>query len=151
MSADNGIYILKSEGPEFRVIEAQAIENINWNKQTKSCCDPHYFNMKEVGRYFGKCKVFLSEAEADIESTKMVQEIANSACPILEYGVSMIYLPCKFPGTTTLYEILKGRTITNVYDGRTDGSVLIRLNDRTEIVIRDGAIILEEEMIEIPK
>lgn len=101
MSADNGIYILKSEGPEFRVVEAQAIENINWNERTRSCDDRNYFNMEEVRRYFGKCKVFLSEAEADVETSRLVQEIVDSACPILEYGVSMICLPCKFPDTTT--------------------------------------------------
>lgn len=150
MSADNGIYILKSEGPEFRVVHAQAIENINWNEQTKSCCDPHYFNMEEVRRYFGKCKVFSNQVDADVEAVKLADEIlGDTMCPILEYGISMIYLPCKFPGTTTLYEILRGRTIENVYDGRTDGSVLIRLNDRTEIVIKEGVIILEEEVIKI--
>ena len=97
MSADNGIYILKSDGPEWRVIEAQAIENIYWNEKTKSCADQPYFNQKEVVRYFGRCEVFLSEEEVDVEACRLVQEIADSACPILEYGISVIHFPGKFP------------------------------------------------------
>jgi hypothetical protein len=45
----------------------------------------------------------------------------------------------------TNYELLHNKRIANVYDGRPDGSVLIRLDDRTEILIRSGAIMLEDE------
>ncbi len=41
---------------------------------------------------------------------------------------------------TTLFEILKGKTIASIYDGRLDGSVLIRLTDRTEIIIFHGVV-----------
>lgn len=40
----------------------------------------------------------------------------------------------------TLFEAVKGKTIVSIYDGRPDGSVLIRLDDRTEIVIFDGIV-----------
>ncbi len=42
-------------------------------------------------------------------------------------------------------ELLHNKRIANVYDGRPDGSVLIRLDDRTEILIRSGAIMQEDE------
>ena len=52
----------------------------------------------------------------------------------------------------TLFEALKGKTIVNTYDGRPDGSVLIRLNDRTEIVIYDGTIdVFDNPMIVIER
>lgn len=40
----------------------------------------------------------------------------------------------------TLFQALQGKTIASIYDGRSDGSVLIRLADRTEIVIFDGIV-----------
>lgn len=49
----------------------------------------------------------------------------------------------------TFYQLLNGKKITNVYDGRPDGSILVRLNDRTEVVIRKAIIIDGEEMAEI--
>ena len=33
MSADNGIYILETDGPEYRVREIGAIENLNWDER----------------------------------------------------------------------------------------------------------------------
>jgi hypothetical protein len=91
MSADNGIYILKSDGPEWRVAHAQAIENINYNRATGKT-DPNHFNIGEVVRYFGESQVFLSEEEALLEARRM-----ESGYPILEYGICDIHLPCKFP------------------------------------------------------
>lgn len=96
MSADNGIYILESEGPEWRVIEAQAIDNIRWNEDSGQT-EPGYFNMKEVEGYFGNAEVFLSSKDADKEAFRLEREIAVSACPVLEYGISNIRLPGKFP------------------------------------------------------
>lgn len=93
MSADNGIYILESDGPEWRVIEAQAIENINWNPDTGSS-----FNMEEVKRYFGKCRIFTDRKAAETEAFRMEEETLNDQmCPILEYGISTIRFPHKFP------------------------------------------------------
>ena len=40
----------------------------------------------------------------------------------------------------TIHEMLKGQKIVNVYEGRPDGSILIRLQDRTEIVITKGLV-----------
>lgn len=97
MSADNGIYILKSEGPEWRIAHAQAIENINWNEETKSSADQNHFNMEEVKQYFGESRVFLSEQDVCEEAVKMETEICQSDFPVLEYGICEIRMPHKFP------------------------------------------------------
>lgn len=46
----------------------------------------------------------------------------------------------------TFCEILKGQEIANVYEGRPDGSILIRFRDRTEIVIWKGIIRRDDEV-----
>ncbi len=40
----------------------------------------------------------------------------------------------------TLDRLLQNKKIVNIYEGRPDGSILIRLCDRTEIIIFDGVI-----------
>ena len=47
----------------------------------------------------------------------------------------------------TLYQLLNGKKITNVYDR--GSSVLIRFEDRTELLIEKGLLLLEEEEISI--
>ena len=49
----------------------------------------------------------------------------------------------------TVFEMIKDRRIVNVYEGRPDQSVLIRLDDRTEIVIYAGMLRAEETVIVI--
>ena len=101
MSADNGIYILESplygvlngqrvvtQVCEWRVIEAQAIENIHYYKDESLC-------NAELVRYFGIAKVYDNKAEALLRAYEMAEK-----CEILEYGVSVIYWPVPFPSMT---------------------------------------------------
>lgn len=97
MSADNGIYILESDGPEYRVAYACAIENINWNPITKSDSDINYFNDEELQKYFGKCEVFTKKKLAMEEAYSLGRQFP----PYLEYGICRIRLPRKFPTNTT--------------------------------------------------
>jgi len=96
MSADNGIYILKSpkcdgDGFEYRVTHAQAIENIEWN------VPPGEFNDEMLQDYFGKCEI-LTEEEARKEAFAMEEDILSDGfCPILEYGISTIEMHRPFP------------------------------------------------------
>jgi hypothetical protein len=114
MSADNGIYILETKD-EFRVIHAQAIENIYWHFD---CCDnPNvveidnddiYYHERctncgtedPLGRmkdtinpqmlkmYFGGSKVFKTRKEAEGEAYRMLKEAEY--CGICEYGIQNI-------------------------------------------------------------
>jgi len=48
--------------------------------------------MKEAVRYFGDSEVFRSYADAVEEARRL-----KAGCPILEYGISTIQFPGKFP------------------------------------------------------
>ena len=118
MSADNGIYILKSlDG--YRVTHAQAIENLHW---WDNCCDNpdvvddelkedcfyhttckncgsknpeaeerNELNPKILKQYFGECKIFVTNEEAFKEAKKIYDEIMeDDFCPIVEYGIGYI-------------------------------------------------------------
>jgi len=95
MSADNGVYILRSPvqgGFEFRVVHAMAIDNIRYQPDTEG------FNTKEIRQYFGSAKVLCDVKAAEAEASYIADEImADEFCPILEYGITTINLPFPFP------------------------------------------------------
>lgn len=83
MSGDNGIFILQTSGPEFRVAYTQAIDNIygkfnddtlNWNG-----------NMDRMIDIFGKSNAYSNLEEALDEAEKMSYDYEY-----LEYGVCLI-------------------------------------------------------------
>ena len=41
----------------------------------------------------------------------------------------------------TFYRILYGKKVLNVHDGRPDGSVLLRLSDGVQIVLKDATVL----------
>ena len=111
ISADNGIYILKSKDG-YRVIHAQCIENLWWwwederlydeeyieanteNGMTSVFCDApggyrDELNPRELADYFGKAKA-MEECDAWDEAKRLYNEIMDSDFPILEYGISEI-------------------------------------------------------------
>ena len=101
MSVDNCVVILQTPkvndiGYEFRITQAQAIDNIYWNDETKDYTNEDG-NPKQVISYFGKCEVFTdiqkAWAKAQIESRKVLED---DFCPILEYGIQFIRLPHPF-------------------------------------------------------
>lgn len=93
MSADNGIYILKTlDG--FRVIHAQAIDNLYWwDSEMRNEINP-----KELKRYFGNCKVYDTEKVAQEVAIQMYENIINDDyCSICEYGICYIKYNKPFP------------------------------------------------------
>lgn len=124
MSADNGIYILKSKD-EYRVIHTQAIENIYY---LPVCCNdpkiidkdpdsieiieiclncgkenPNYEERSKINpiilkQYFGESKIFKTENEAMEEAKKLYNEIMNDDFyPIVECGIQLINYDGEFP------------------------------------------------------
>jgi len=98
MSADNGIYVLKTpvtEGAnkfEYRVIHAQAIENLNWEEKK-----PGEGNPKEIVRYYFGTTVYNNAEKALEVAEEMANEILNDDfCPILEYGICVLPFPHSF-------------------------------------------------------
>lgn len=92
MSANNGVYILKSpvhpdaDVFEYRVVHAMSIENITNEPDTKG------FNTEQLRRYFSKCVVFHNKTMALCVADEVVQE-----CGFVEYGIQSISLPFCFP------------------------------------------------------
>lgn len=92
MSADNTIAVLKTPAPggkpgedfEFRVIHAQAIENIY---HTDLEWHPEDFNIsgnpKEIVKYFGDCEVFLNHHDVWKQAQKMMKDLSY-----VEYGIN---------------------------------------------------------------
>jgi len=95
MSADNGIYILKTvrtrkqEGnewvrtepyPVYRVSDASAIDNFDWYKTNQPYNIGGY--MKDI---WGDCKVYENEQEAINHATQLEKVI-----PMLECGICRI-------------------------------------------------------------
>jgi hypothetical protein len=95
MSADNGIYILKTirtskqkdigwvktePYPVYRVSDASAIENFDWYKKNQPYNLGGY--MKDI---WGGCKVYEDEQEALNHATQLEKVI-----PLLEYGICRI-------------------------------------------------------------
>lgn len=88
MSADNGIYILKTKD-QYRVAHLQAIDNVSWSiidgdwrnkKETRGKCVP-----TRVIEMWGRCKYTKDESVA----LKLAHKWASSL-PICEYGVNII-------------------------------------------------------------
>lgn len=79
MSADNGIYILVTEGPEFRVAHCQAIENIEWQPNY------HGLNKEEILVYFATCKVLNNLEDAFNYAKKLSEDYY-----VLEYGICIL-------------------------------------------------------------
>lgn len=83
VSADNGIYIHRFRNG-WAVIEAQAIENVFWNKGNKK------YNYNILYDYFKGAPRFKTQEEAMKYAVKLYNEIMDSGSPILEYGISDI-------------------------------------------------------------
>jgi len=87
MSADNGVYILKSKDG-YRVTHAQAIDNL-WYWEEDESKRFKELNPKYLKIYFEDCKVVSTNIEALSEAKKMAIEINRQGLP-LEYGIQFI-------------------------------------------------------------
>ena len=100
MSADNGIYILKTPKPrfnnefEYRVTECSAIDNIDYYPPGSEKRDAM------VVLYFGKSDFYGSLDAAMQEATRIYTELMSGPFPICEYGISVINWADEFPTMT---------------------------------------------------
>ena len=95
MSADNGVYILVSRGrktrkgyqKEYRVIHAQAIENITWQPDYPDyMVQDSELNRSEVLAYFGNARVFTDRRIAEGYAQRIFDEVMEGF-GIVEYGI----------------------------------------------------------------
>lgn len=98
MSADNGVYILQTRGPEFRVAHLQAIDNVyySWGYKEDGTIDGGDTDNQDIWimnarqMWFG-APVFTDEDEA----WKAAREIHDSV-DFTEYGISKIEVDREF-------------------------------------------------------
>jgi len=87
MSADNGVYVLQTYGPEFRVVYAQAIDNIfgKFNDETL-----HWDGDDEmIVKYFSESEVFATIDEALNKAELIAEEydyLEDGVCVIREFS-----------------------------------------------------------------
>lgn len=83
MSADNGTYILQTYGPEFRIVHAQAIDNIygNYDDENHNWF-PHIQNIVD---YFGQSEIYTNIEDALDAAYKLDESYDWS-----EYGICLI-------------------------------------------------------------
>jgi hypothetical protein len=95
MSADNGIYILETDGPnggkEYRVAELQAVENYTWDPSKNLHVDNPDVHITNARKMWENCDVFTDRGCA----LNFAHEFADM-CEVLEYGVSIIRIPRVF-------------------------------------------------------
>ena len=92
MSADNGIYVLKTRTPigsntahlyEYRVAHLQGIDNIYYDVATGG--HQSDFIPEEAYMYFKECQVIYDGAQAIMYAHKLAEQQV-----VLEYGVSVL-------------------------------------------------------------
>jgi hypothetical protein len=86
MSSDNGVFVLQTRGPEFRIAYAHAIDNIygKFNDTTG-----HWMgNMDSMIDYFGSSKVYtnLDDAWSDAEGLAYdYEDLEHGLCLISDF------------------------------------------------------------------
>ena len=82
MSADNGIYILKTKD-QYRVIHAQAIDNLSWSLIKRD--SQREMVPTRIVEYYGN-----SRYTRDAEIAQKVAFAMSRKYPVLEYGISIL-------------------------------------------------------------
>ena len=98
MSADNGIYILETEGPEFRVAHLQAVENVDWDESKGKQTDNPDVQIKNAREMWANSKVFYSKDAALSEAAQILKDLSKNGFPC-EYGISFVEIPRVFHKT----------------------------------------------------
>lgn len=89
MSADNGTYILQTYGPEYRVVHAQAIDNIYGPYDEIN--HTYHPDIKSIVEYFGESKVYTQVEEAWDHASELDESYDWS-----EDGVCLISEFCEY-------------------------------------------------------
>lgn len=90
MSADNGVYILRTTEGHCRVAHAQAIDNLWYDEKTGRASDYPVDN--EMIRIFGNSEVYNTMESAWEKAKEILKEL-----PVCEYGISFIDAEREWP------------------------------------------------------
>lgn len=114
MSADNGIYILQTRGPEFRVAHLQAVDNVYycWDGNSGDTTDDPDVWIVNARSMWYNCEVYINEDEAWEKARKLQEEIDYT-----EYGISKIEIDREFKPVNFKVEVWNPvRSFDSVYD-----------------------------------
>lgn len=95
MSADNGVYILQTLGPEYRVRHMQAVENYYWDDEKKANSDDPDIWVRNARQMWSNCVVHTDRMRAYEEADQIYTKISEDGFPV-EYGICVIEIPRKF-------------------------------------------------------
>ena len=84
MSADNGIYILRTADKQHRVLHMQAVDNLYFS-YIYTHCDLNSFNSARLLEYYGSCKHTKNFEKA----LKIANQIKHQV-EFVEYGIQII-------------------------------------------------------------
>jgi len=101
MSADNGIYILstprkRGPGREYRVAHLQAVENMEYDWNTNKLTADKRVWIVNAREMWEGAKVYLVKGDALNAAAAMYDEIMESECPIVEYGIRFVEVEVPF-------------------------------------------------------
>jgi len=99
MSADNGVYILRSKKGktfEYRVKMLQAIEDLEWDHKYKKYSEDAQVHINNARKFWKGCKVYKTEQEALKEAYKLHDEIMKDDLGMCEYGIRTITILKEF-------------------------------------------------------
>ena len=94
MSADNGIYVLRTptdDGYEYRVQHLQAIDNLEWDRGDEAYSDDPAIWIENARAMWRGCHAFTREGEALEYAAELLRQQ-----PICEYGISFIDIDRRF-------------------------------------------------------
>lgn len=91
MSADNGVYILKTDGPEFRVAYHMSVENYMWDDEKNEESDNPDVWIANARNMWKNSLVFKSKDDVLLFASRIA-----IGYTVLEYGISIIDIPRKF-------------------------------------------------------
>ena len=91
MSSDNGVYILETEGPEFRVAYLMAFDNLGWDDEIQQYTSDRDVWIKNARSMFRNCDVFTVELKATAYALKI-----SKTYDYLEYGIQSVKIDKKF-------------------------------------------------------
>lgn len=92
MSADNGIYILKTPvlgGFEWRVEHLQAVDNYSWDDEKNEHTINSHIQIKNAREMWKDSPVFFTEKEAEAYAFNML-DIYQDEGGYVEYGIQRV-------------------------------------------------------------
>lgn len=95
MSADNGVYILKTINPkggyEFRVAHLQAVDNVGWDDNLRRMTDDPIVQIHNAHEMWGHSHVWDTREDAFRIAEKILEDL-----DVCEYGIQILTIQAQW-------------------------------------------------------